>query len=75
MRNRAKGLGEQSDYRSYLLRLWRVSEGQDAWQASLESPHTGERQGFSDLEAMFDFLRRQVAAQPGRGTEEVEGRG
>jgi hypothetical protein len=67
--------GEQSDYQSYLLRLWRVNEGEEGWQASLESAHTGERRGFADLEAMFDFLRGQTAAQPGRRNDKGKGRG
>jgi hypothetical protein len=63
---------EQSDYQSYLLRLWRVNEGEEGWQASLESPHSGERRGFADLEAMFDFLRRKTAGQPVAHLEEGE---
>ena len=44
-----------ADYFSYLLRLWRT--GADTpWKASLEDPHTGERQGFGSLEALFAFL-------------------
>ena len=48
---------EQTKYKSYLLRLWQTdSEGQQVWQASLEHPGSGERRGFADLEALFDFL-------------------
>ncbi len=48
-------------YRSYLLRLWQISDGKKRiWRASLESPGSGERRGFADLEAMFDFLRDQT---------------
>ena len=51
-----------SDYISYLLRLWRTStDGQGVWRASLTDPLTAERIGFADLEALFDFLRRQTA--------------
>ena len=56
------GRGEKLDYQSYLLRLWRADEGEEGWSVSLESAQTGERRGFADLEAMFDFLRRQTAA-------------
>jgi hypothetical protein len=53
---------EQPDYVSYLLRMWRSSDEEDAvWRASLESPHTGERKGFASLENLFDFLREQTA--------------
>lgn len=57
---------KQPNYLSYLLRLWRVNdEAQSgvegaAWRVSLEDPHTGERKGFADLEALFGFLRTQV---------------
>lgn len=53
---------DQPDYVSYLLRLWRASDGEDTvWRASLESPHTGERKGFASLDELFDFLRQQTA--------------
>jgi len=52
---------QQPDYISYLLRLWRVSDEEEAvWRASLESPHTGERLAFACLEDLFDFLRQQT---------------
>jgi hypothetical protein len=51
-----------SDYISYLLRLWRTStDGQAVWRASLTDPLTAERIGFADLDALFEFLRRQTA--------------
>jgi len=54
-----------SDYMSYLLRLWRTStDGQGVWRASLTDPLTAERIGFADLEALFEFLRRQTAPRP-----------
>ena len=44
-------------YLSYLLRLWRVKTASGTqWRASLENPVSGERQGFSDLEALFTYL-------------------
>ncbi|MBN2005580.1 MAG: hypothetical protein JXA21_19630 [Anaerolineae bacterium] len=55
----------ERDYEAYLLRLWRVRrEGKVAWRASVENAHTGERKGFTTLEALFDFLRRQTGASP-----------
>jgi hypothetical protein len=45
---------EQRGYLAYMLRLRRVeAEDGPGWQASLESPHTGERAGFPCLEALF----------------------
>ena len=51
-------------YYAYMLRLWQ-SESQDRrqWRASLESPHTGERHVFSNLEQLFAFLSEQCEGQ------------
>jgi hypothetical protein len=61
-------------YYAYLLRLWRTKyQGQWQWHASLESPHTGERQSFTDLEKCFTFLRElcssQLSNEPVQGKE------
>lgn len=54
---------ERRDYVAYMLRLWRTRcDGEWVWRASLESPHSGERQAFANLKALFVFLRRQTAA-------------
>jgi hypothetical protein len=55
---------EQPDYLSYLLRLWRVNQGEEGWRASLESAHTAERMGFSSLDGLLDYLRCQVRGEP-----------
>ena len=48
-------------YVSYLLRLWqKAGKGTACWRASLESPRTGQSQGFASLEELFQFLRRQT---------------
>jgi hypothetical protein len=53
---------EQPGYLAYLLRLWRVNDdGKPIWRASLESPHTGERRGFANLELLFAFLEEKTA--------------
>jgi hypothetical protein len=50
-------MGEQTGYLAYMLRMWRVeAEDGPVWRASLESPHTGERVGFRNREAMLAFL-------------------
>ena len=57
--------GEQRSYMSYLLRLWQAEgEGGMVWRASIQSPHTAERTGFVNLEALFTFLRQQTNAPP-----------
>jgi hypothetical protein len=49
---------EPDSYQVYLLRLWRVRyKGQWQWRASLQSPHTEERQSFADLDGMCNFLK------------------
>jgi hypothetical protein len=56
---------QQSDYLSYLLRLWRVDGGERAiWRASLHNPHTREQRGFASLDDLFWFLRKQTSGKP-----------
>ncbi len=58
---------EQQRYLAYMLRLWQVSSDREPiWRASLESPHSGERKGFSNLEMLFAFLAEQMGGQPKR---------
>jgi hypothetical protein len=69
---------DQPDYLSYLLRLWRVNDGEKAvWRASLESPHTAKRRGFGDLEDLFTFLEKEIGQgaqdQTALGAEEKGG--
>ena len=48
---------EPGVYYAYLLHLWRSEyQGRRQWRASLESPHTGKRQLFFNLEQLFAFL-------------------
>jgi hypothetical protein len=67
---------EQPDYLSYLLRLWRVrsSGGPEKviWRASLEHPHTRQRQGFASLENLFDFLRQQIGEEAGQNGDLIK---
>jgi hypothetical protein len=52
---------EQPGYLAYMLRVWRVeAEDGPVWRASLESPHTGERQGFANLQLLFAFLEKKT---------------
>ena len=52
-------------YQSFLLRLWRSTdrEGHLVWRASLEDPATGERQGFSDLDILFEYIQKMTDKQ------------
>lgn len=61
-------------YLSYLLRLWRTgSEGHEVWRASLEEPLTGHRTPFTDADALFTFLRRQMALRTEKSEPEGGG--
>jgi hypothetical protein len=52
---------ERERYVSYLLRLWQTTSGdQVVWRASLENSQTGERQGFTSLDALLNYLRQQT---------------
>jgi hypothetical protein len=52
---------ERPGYLAYLLRLWRVNTDQGpVWRASVESPHTGERHGFANLELLLAFLEEKT---------------
>ena len=70
---------EPDAYQAYLLRLWRTrSQGRWEWRASIESPHTGERQLFASLEHLLVFLRQRCESQVGlpaarRETEVIRG--
>jgi hypothetical protein len=49
----------ESQYQSYLLRLWRAGEGKN-WRVVLEHVGTHERYGFADLDGLCTFLREQM---------------
>jgi hypothetical protein len=63
MSEKAGRTGDQSDYQSYLLRLWRTREGEEGWRASLESAQTGECKGFATLDALFDYVRSRTRVE------------
>ena len=55
---------EPDAYQTYVLRLWRARcQGKWQWRASLESPHTAERQWFAGLEQLFTFLIERCESQ------------
>jgi hypothetical protein len=55
----------ESEYQSYLLRLWRAGE-EKAWRLMLEHVGTHERHGFADLEGLCAFLQKQMNDQEKR---------
>ena len=64
----------QSDYHSYLLRMWRVKdEIGGSWRASLEEVHSGELHGFADLAALLRYLEALGCANQQEGEARLEG--
>jgi hypothetical protein len=58
---------DQTNYESYLLRLWQVRQGgKRVWRASLENTRTGTRSNFADVNRAFDFLRVSLRGKPPR---------
>jgi len=50
-------------YIAYLLRLWPAHDAQGmCWRASVQDVRTGQRQGFANLEALFEFLLDRTEA-------------
>jgi hypothetical protein len=50
-----------SKQNTFLLRVWRSSS---EWRISLEDPMTGERNGFSKLETLMEFLKNAMERPP-----------
>jgi hypothetical protein len=68
---------DKDDYYSFLLRLWRVENGEQKKRASLENVETGEKRGFSNLEELQTFLALLTitwdeASPEGNGSEVPE---
>ena len=60
---------EQRWYIAYLLRLWQTrSKRELVWRASLESAHTGQRQGFANLTDLLTFLEQETTHAAQRQT-------
>jgi len=48
-------------YATYLLRIWPANATDNiSWRAILVNPHTGERRGFPNLNALFICLEAQT---------------
>ena len=69
-------MDRQRGYLAYMLRLWETSDGEtQVWRASLESPGSGERRGFGDLQSLIAFLEAQTEAQDAQDGEAGTGGG
>ena len=47
----------EAKYHSFLVRLWKSESNDDpSWHVSLESPETGEKQHFANLDDLLEFF-------------------
>ncbi len=57
-------LNRAPDYKSFWLRCWqggrRQVESQENWRFSLEDPVTGQKRGFTDLQALVSYLESEL---------------
>jgi hypothetical protein len=49
-----------SDYRSFLLRLWVERENNGKWRFSLEDTSTGKRKAFTSIEKLVTYLKEII---------------
>jgi hypothetical protein len=49
-----------ANYQSYLLRLWRP-DSSTIWRIQIESIPSGQRQNFSELLGLVQFLQSQLS--------------
>lgn len=68
-------VSERQRYLAYMLRLWQVDEDARVWRASLENAHTGARQGFASLNALFVFLEDETGQNLSEAGESFLGSG
>jgi hypothetical protein len=62
--------GTRRDYRSYLLRLYRVRKGgETSWRASLHSPEGGKPLHFRGLSEMVGFLEQEGELEEDSGEQ------
>jgi hypothetical protein len=62
-------------YRTLLLTLWEErNEDLDvpsAWRFRLEDPRTGQRQGFSSLQALMSMLEQEIGTHQHQKTDDT----
>ena len=53
---------DEEPYLAYMLRLWPVDvAGRVNWRASLQDVTSGQKHGFENLDALFEFLRMETS--------------
>lgn len=67
-------LNKSLRYRAYLLRCWEERSQHPAflpvWRFSLEDPHTGQRYGFANIEALVAFLSAELTSDKNKLRDE-----
>ena len=59
---------EGAEYHSYLMRLWRVRDGdRTMWRASLQDALSGETHNFASMDRLWAFLREQTGPADDEG--------
>jgi len=62
--------GSRRDYRSYLLRLYRVREAREShWRASLHFPQGGKLLHFARLSELVTYLEQEGDLANGAGAQ------
>ena len=63
----------RQQYRSYLLRLWRIRTSHGyTWRATLQDTRTRQTQGFPDLAALAEYLLHLEDAHAGGMLETLD---
>ena len=63
---------ETHHYYSYLIRIWEVhTNDEQTWRASLERPGLKERIGFSNIDELFAFIKKDVGRKDSDDADET----
>ena len=80
MKNTPEGPRQPPNTLSFMVRLWRVSEGSSlgddatvVWRASVQEALTGERIFFASFGDLVSFLRRQMGVTSGEAADDRNG--
>lgn len=69
-------MASEQNYRSYMLRMWRVEQiDQPGWRVLLERVGSGEQRSFASLEEAFEYIQKSLASPPAALLGQDEGSG
>lgn len=59
---------DHTNYCSFLLRIWRVTDPGYGWRVLLENVMTGEQQAFPDIASLIQFIKELTSTErPAQG--------